>query len=64
VRITNRKSGVVTYARTSNWTSVSIAPGAASSTRFTIPSTIPAGPSTLVVVANGIASQPVPVTIR
>ncbi|HET7243366.1 MAG TPA: hypothetical protein VFJ07_00925 [Streptosporangiaceae bacterium] len=64
VRITNQKSGVVTYARTSNWTSVSIAPGAASSTRFTIPSTTPAGPSTLVVVANGIASQPVPVTIR
>jgi len=64
VRITNRNTGVVTYARTSNWTSVSTAPGAASSTRFTIPSTTPAGPSTLVVVANGIASQPVPVTIR
>jgi hypothetical protein len=64
VRITNNKSGVVTYARTSNWTSVSIAPGAASSTQFTIPSATPAGASTLVVVANGIASQPVPVTIR
>ena len=37
VRITNSKSGVVTYARTSNWTSVSIAPGAASSTDFTDP---------------------------
>jgi hypothetical protein len=64
VRITNSKTGVVTYARTSRWTSVSVAPGAASSTHFTIPSTTPAGPSTLVVVANGIASQPVPVTIR
>jgi hypothetical protein len=64
VRITNRNSGAVTYARTSNWTSVSIAPGAFSSTKFTVPSTTPAGPSTLVVVANGIASQPVPVTIR
>jgi hypothetical protein len=64
VRITNSKSGVVTYTRTSNWTSVSIAPGADSSTDFTVPSTTPAGPSTLVVVANGIASQPVPVTIR
>jgi hypothetical protein len=63
VRITNSKSGVVTYARTSNWTSVSIAPGAASSTNFTIPATTPAGASTLVVVANGIASQPVPITI-
>jgi hypothetical protein len=64
VRITNQNSGVVTYARTSNWTSVSVAPGAFSSTRFTIPNGTPAGPSTLVVVANGIASQPVPVTIR
>jgi len=64
VRITNTKSGAVTYARTSSWTSVSIAPGAASSTDFTIPSTTPAGASTLVVVANGIASQPVAVTIR
>ncbi len=63
VRITNTTSGVVTYARTSNWTSVSIAPGAASSTDFTVPPTTPAGPSTLVVVANGIASGPVPVTI-
>jgi hypothetical protein len=64
VRITNNKTGVVTYARTSNWTSVSIAPGAGSSTSFTLPSTTPAGASSLVVVANGIASAPVGVTIR
>ena len=49
---------------TSNWSSVSVAPGASSSTEFTVPKTTPAGSSTLVVVANGIASQPVPVTIR
>lgn len=64
VRITNARTGVVTYARTSRWSSVSIAPGAASSTNFTVPGTTPAGASTLVVVANGIASQPVRVTIR
>ncbi len=64
VRITNSESGVVTYARTSNWTSVSVAPGAASSTGFTVPKTAPAGASSLEVVANGIASEPVPVTIR
>ena len=64
MRITNRKSGVVTYARTSNWTSVSIAPGAASSAKFTVPAGTPAGPSRFVVVANGIASQAVTVTIR
>lgn len=63
VRITNSATGVVTDARRSNWTSVPIAPGAPSSTDFTLPATTPAGASTLVVIANGIASQPVPVTI-
>jgi len=58
VRITNSATGVVTYARTSDWTSVSVAPGARSSTRFTLPPGTPAGKSTLVVVANGIASPP------
>jgi hypothetical protein len=63
VRITNSATGAVTYARTSNWSSVSIAPGARSSTRFTLPPGTPAGKSTLVVVANGIASAPTTVTI-
>jgi len=63
VRITNSATGVVTYARTSNWTSVSVAPGTRSSTKFTLPSSTPAGKSTLVVVANGIASPPSTVTI-
>jgi len=63
VRITNSATGVVTYARTSNWTSVSVAPGTKSSTQFTVPPGTPAGKSTLVVVANGIASSPVTVTI-
>ncbi len=63
VRITNSFTGVVTYARTSNWTSVSVAPGTRSSTEFTLPPGTPAGPSTLVVVANGIASPPSTVTI-
>jgi hypothetical protein len=63
VRITNSATGVVTYARTSDWTSVSVAPGTRSSTRFTVPSGTPAGKSTLVVVANGIASPPSTVKI-
>ncbi len=63
VRITNSATGVVTYGRTSDWTSVSVAPGTSSSTRFTLPPGTPAGKSTLVVVANGIASPPVTVTI-
>jgi hypothetical protein len=63
VRITSSATGMVTYARTSNWTSVSVAPGARSSTRFTLPPGTPPGKSTLVVVANGIASPPSTVTI-
>jgi hypothetical protein len=63
VRITNDATGVVTYARTHDWTSVSVAPGTRSSTEFTVPRGTPAGKSTLVVVANGIASPPSTVTI-
>ena len=63
VQITNSATGVVTYARTRDWTSVSVAPGTRSSTRFTLPPGTPAGMSTLVVIANGIASAPSPVTI-
>ena len=58
VRITNNSTGVVTYARTHDWSSVSVAPGTSSSTQFTLPNTTPAGKSKLVVVANGIASAP------
>ena len=63
VRITNAATGVVTYARTSNWTSVSVSPGRRSSTKFTLPPGTPAGKSTLVVIANGIASAPSAVKI-
>jgi len=63
VRITNVATGVVTYARTSGWTSVSVNPGTSSSTKFTLPPGTPPGKSTLVVVANGIASAPSAVKI-
>jgi hypothetical protein len=63
VRITNNATGVVRYARTSSMTSHSIKSGTASSTDFTVASATPTGPSTLVVVANGIASAPRSVTI-
>jgi hypothetical protein len=63
VRITNSATGVVTYARTHDWSSVSVAPGTSSSTQFTVPKSTPKGKSTVVVVANGIASSPSTVTI-
>ncbi len=63
VRITNSATGAVTYARTHDWSSLSVAPGTSSSTEFTLPRSTPRGRSTLVVIANGIASSPRTVTI-
>jgi hypothetical protein len=63
-RTTHDATGVVIYARTHDWSSVSAAPGAGSLTQFTLPSTHPTGRSTLVVVANGIALSPVTVTLH
>ncbi len=63
VRITNKTTKHMFYARTFDFTSASVAPGIRSSTEFTLPSDIEIGPSSLVVVANGIASNPVDVTI-
>jgi hypothetical protein len=63
VRITNQATGAVTYARTFGMTSMSVTPKKASSVQFTLPAGIATGPSTLVVVADGIASLPVAVTI-
>jgi hypothetical protein len=63
VRITQLATGAVTYARTHDGSSRSIAPGAWSRTSFDVPATIPTGPSELVVVANGIASEAISVQI-
>ena len=63
VRITNTATKHVFYARTFGMTSMSVKPGLSSSAKFTLPSTIEKGPSTLTVVANGIASAAKLVTI-
>ena len=63
VRITNNATGHVFYARTANHSTMSIKPGAHGSTTFTVPGTIETGPSVLVVVANGIASAGVAITV-
>jgi hypothetical protein len=64
VRITNNATGHVFYARTFGHSTMSVAPNTASSTNFTLPASgkIETGASSLVVVANGIASQPAAVT--
>jgi hypothetical protein len=64
VRITNNASGHVFYARTHNHSSMGVATGSAAvSTQFDVPVSIEGGASTLVVVANGIPSASVAVTI-
>jgi hypothetical protein len=65
VRITNTGSGAVYYARTHGHSSMGVATGSASvSTNFDVPANAPTGASTLVVVANGIPSAAVDVTIQ
>jgi hypothetical protein len=65
VRITNNASGDVFYCKTHNHSTMGVATGTTSvSTEFDIPSIIPTGASELVVVANGIPSNPVAVTIE
>ena len=64
VRITNTKSGDVTYAYAHHPSSMGVATGTRIvSTYFDVPAGIEKGPSTLQVVANGIPSAPVPVNV-
>jgi len=53
----------VYYATTHDETTHSIAPGTAVTTQFDVPAGVPGGQYNLIVVANGIASAAVPVTI-
>jgi hypothetical protein len=62
VRITNKATGQVNYARTTDPSSSSIASGAQSSAQFSLSTATPAGAGSLSVVADGIASGPVSVT--
>jgi len=65
VRITNNSTGHVFYAPTHNHSSMGVATGSAIvSTNFDVPAGIETGPSSLVVVANGIPSVPVNITIN
>jgi hypothetical protein len=64
VRITNNVTGHVFYARTHDHSTMAVATGSAVvSTNFDVPAVIELGPSSLVVVANGIASAPVSVMV-
>ena len=63
VRFTD-SAGAVYYARTLNWSSTGVASGTASqTTEYVLPLGIPASDYSVSVVANGIASSPMTVTI-
>ncbi len=62
VKIVNSGTGHVFYQRTSGYT-ISLAPGAPSSTNFQVTGVIETGASTLFVIANGISSAGVAVTV-
>lgn len=65
VQITNSSTKHVFYARTHDHSSMGVATGTATvSTNFDVPSTIETGASTLVVIANGIPSAPVSITVQ
>jgi hypothetical protein len=65
VRITNNKTGHVFYAKTHDHSSMGVATGSATvSTNFDVPKGMETGASSLVVVANGIPSKPVSVTVN
>jgi hypothetical protein len=65
VRITNKASHHVFYAKTHDHSTMGVATGTAIvSTNFDVPNGMETGASTLVVVANGIPSKPVNVTVK
>jgi hypothetical protein len=64
VRITNKATGHVFYSRTHDHSSMAVASHDRVSTHFDVPRVQETGPSELVVVANGIPSQPVPIFVR
>jgi hypothetical protein len=65
VRITNAATGHVFYARTHDHSTMAVATRSATvSTNFDVPAAAETGASTLVVVANGIPSAPVSITVN
>lgn len=65
VRLTNRATGHVFYCRTHDWSNAGVATGSLPvMTKFDVPAWAETGSSRLEVVANGIASPAVTVTVQ
>jgi hypothetical protein len=60
VRLSNPANGNVYYARSYGWNSTGVMTGSlVTTTKFKLPSNVPAGSYNLVVTANGVASDPI-----
>jgi hypothetical protein len=65
VMIKNKGTGHIFFARTHDHSTMAVATGSATvSTHFDVPSNVETGASLLFVVAGGIQSKPVPVTVE
>jgi len=64
LRITNRATHHVIYARTHDFSSMAVASRVPSTMKFDVPASMETGLSTLEVVTNGIPSQPVAVLVN
>lgn len=64
VRITNLATGHVFYSRTHDHSSMAVAFGGIVFTHFDVPDNQGVGASSLVVVANGIPSEPIPINVK
>lgn len=64
VRVTNNDSGHVAFLRTYDHSNRSISPDSSGVTKLDVPATAEPGLSSLVVIANGIASAPITVNVK
>jgi hypothetical protein len=64
VKIVNNATGHVAFGRSFNFSTMTVAPAATGSAFFTMPENLEPGPSSLYVIANGIASAPVSLNLE
>jgi hypothetical protein len=64
IKIVNSATGHVVFGRGFNFSTMTVAPGAAGSASFTMPENVEPGPSSLYAIANGIASAPVSLNLE
>lgn len=64
IRVTNNNTGHVAFCRTYDHSNRSISPDSSGTTKLDVPANAEQGLSSLVSIANGIASAPITVNIK